>query len=152
MLSKAGHWVCLLWDIIGGTLVEVNVRHYLWLSWATCLKPQNNPLFVADSAGPCYVWEGPSCAPRPASTSTEPRGWSAKLPRHPEICLYLSPLAGFLIILVTEGAFVGTQVAWGRFSVSHQVGVSGVHQIDTGSYAVPVLGLRPLSESPRVQA
>ena len=34
--------------------------------------------------------------------------------------------------------------------MSHQVRANGVHQIDTGSNSVPVLGLRPLSKSLRV--
>lgn len=35
--------------------------------------------------------------------------------------------------------------------MSHQVGVSGAHQIDTDSNFMPVLGLWPLSKSSRVQ-
>ena len=57
--------------------------------WDTCLELQSDPQFVAASAGPGCMGEGPSCAPRPAFSSTETGGTSAKIPRYPEICLHL---------------------------------------------------------------
>ena len=143
MLSEAGHWVCLFWGLLGGTLDAP-----CDCCWATCLKLQSDPWFVAASAGPGCVWERSSCSPTPSFTSTSPRGRSAKAPRYPEICLWLPPPVGCLIGLVTEWASAGTRIAWGRFSVSHQVGVSGVHQIDAHSNSVPLLGLRPLGKIP----
>lgn len=35
------------------------------------------------------VWEGPTCAPKPASNSTDPGSRSAKGPRHSEIHFHL---------------------------------------------------------------
>lgn len=54
------------------------------------------------------------------------------VPSHPEIiptCLCL--LAAGWLGSVTERTSCGIGVAWGRFSVNHQVGVSGIHQTDT---------------------
>ena len=47
-----------------------------------------------------------------------------KVPRHSEIHLCLPPPAGCLLGLVTIRVCGGTRVAWGRFTVSHRVGVS----------------------------
>ena len=52
--------------------------------WATCLELQSDPQFVAASAGPGYVQEGPTCTPRLACSSTGPRGRSAKVLKHPQ--------------------------------------------------------------------
>ena len=51
---------------------------------------------------------------------------------------------------VTERAPGNTQAVWDRFSGSHQVEEGGIRQSDTGSNLVPVPGLRPLSQWPRV--
>ena len=111
---------------------------------------QSNPQFVAASVGCGCVWEGPSCAPRLGFASTELGGRSVKGLRHHEMCLYLPLPDGCLLALVTDRASGGIPVAYGRFSVSHQLRVSVVLQIDTGSHALPVLNLRVLSKSLRV--
>ena len=73
---------------------------YGWL-WATRLELQSGPWFVAASAGPRYVQEGPCCAPRLAFTSTGPGGRTAEVPRNPEIGLCLPPSDSCLLESVT---------------------------------------------------
>lgn len=55
--------------------------------WAIFLKLQSNPKFVAASAVPECVQEGPSCLLRLAFTSIMPRDRSENVPRHLEIYL-----------------------------------------------------------------
>ena len=95
--------------------------------WATCFELQSDPHFVAASAEPWCLWGGPNCAPNLSSTSTEPRGWSAEGSWQSKIHHHLPPSVSCLLGSVTERTSGSTQVSWGWFSVSHQVGASGIH-------------------------
>ena len=105
---------------------------------------------MAASARHECALEGPSYTTRPDTTSTRSRGRSAKALRHTEICLLRLISASCLISSVFERASGGTWVAWVRFSVSHQVGTSGVHQIDTGSTLITIWDLISLTKCLRV--
>ena len=118
-------------------------------SWTTCLELQSYPQFVANSAGPGFVSKGPSRAPSLPFISIRPKVLLAKVPMHLEIYPHLPPSVSCLSGSVTERAS-GAWIAWGRFSVSHQVRMSGVHKINTGSISVPVLGQSLCSKCPRV--
>ena len=78
---------------------------------------------MAASVEPWYVWEGPRHIPRLASTTTEPGGSSTKTPQNPNIHLHLLPPAYCLLDSIIEISSGGNLVAWGKFSVSYQVGV-----------------------------
>lgn len=103
MLSEAGHWVCCFWasweDSGAG-------QCYAAGDWpcTSCLELQSYPHFVAASAGPGCAWKGPRCIPRPAFISPGPGSRSARVPRHPEICLCLPLPAGCLLGLIREKA------------------------------------------------
>ena len=98
-------------------------------------------LLVAASAGPGYAWGRPVCIPRPASTRSK-LGQVSKGPRHPGttstywLPVRLSQLKEPLAVCELPEA-----------NLSHQIGMSGVHQVDKDSNSVPVLGLRPLNKS-----
>lgn len=126
--------------------MQANVSDWPWKS---CLEPQSFPQFVAASAVPGCVQEGSSCTPRLAFTSTGPMVVSKSI-KGPKIHLYFPWPAGSLIGSVTKRASGYTQFARGKFTVSPQLGVSGVHQTDTDLISLPVLGVRPLSRCLRV--
>ena len=113
--------------------MQSKIRHCLWLIQATCLELKSHSQFVAASAWCGCLWEGPSCTPRSTSFSTKHGGWLAKGPRYPDICTCLPSLTCFLLSSSTEKAFGSTWLSWPRFSVSHQIGVSGIYQTNTGS-------------------
>lgn len=149
MLSKAGYWVSLFWNLWVGTLVQVNLDASWDLPWVSFVELQS------DAVCGCLYWALASMGriklhTRLASLSTEFGGRLAIGPRHHDIHLYLSPPACCLLVSVTEGASGSTRVAWYKFPWTHQVGMSCVYQTDTGSNLVTVLGLKPLSKWPRV--
>lgn len=96
------------------------------------------------------MFEGPRFSPIPAFTSTEHRGTSAKGSSY-KIYLSMCLAASFLLSSVTERASGHTVVSWGKFSVRHQVGVNGVNKVNTESNSVPMVCLKSLSGSPRIQ-
>ena len=87
-------------------MVQAMVTYCLGVALDSLFGATSDPLFVTASAGPGYAWEGQSCTPRLAFTSTGPWGRSANVPRHPEIHLYLSLCASCLVDSVTERALV----------------------------------------------
>lgn len=66
---------------------------------------------------------------------------------HPKICLFLLHLP---VKLRHQESLWQYLSFMRRFSVSYQVGVSGVHQRNISSISVPVLGLKPLSKCTKV--
>ena len=38
MLSEAGHHVCWFWGLLGGTLVQMNIRYCLWLAMGNLFR------------------------------------------------------------------------------------------------------------------
>ena len=121
MLSESSHWVCWFWASLEGLWCRPMSDAACDCSWATYLEIQSDPQYVATSAGFGWMWKRPSCTPRPAFTRFRPRGRLAKTSRHPEILLHFLLPAGCLIGSVTQRASGSTQVAWGGFSVNHQV-------------------------------
>lgn len=110
---------------------------------AACLEVQSNPQSVFASFGPWYAWEGPRCA----------QGW---LPPAPSLGVGQQKAQGTLsspstchrlLGSVTERATGCTRVTC-SFPVSHQVGASVIHQTETDSNSLPLLGLRPPSKFP----
>ena len=85
-------------------------------------RATSDPQFVAAFSGHVCAQEGPSCTLRLAFTTTGLGRRSAKVPRHPEIFLCLPPTPSCLLGSDTERFSGGTLIAWGRFTVSHQVG------------------------------
>ena len=150
MLSEAGHWACWFWGLLEGTLEQLHVRCCLWLALGN--------LFGATKWSTVYgcLWRAWVCVERTklctkAGLYQQWAQWQvSKSSKAPWDHLCLPTPARCLFGSVTESASVGTWVAWGRFSVSHQVGMSGVHQIYTGSNLVSLLDPRPLSKCPRV--
>ena len=115
----------LVLDILGGNLLQVNVRHCLWLAPDYLLEVTKQ-----STVDGCLFWAW---------------GQSAKGLSHAEIqlCCQLP------IRLGHKKGPDSTWVSWG--SLSHQVGVSGGHQVDTDSNLASVMDLQPLSRSLRVQ-
>ena len=111
------------------------------LAHSSLFEATNDPKFVAESSRLGCTQDEPSCSEELDFISTGSRDVSANVPSHHRVHLCLSLPAGYLLGSVTEKDSGGTRVTWGRFSVSHQVGVSGVHQTDTGSNLVPAWGL-----------
>ena len=114
--------VVLVLGLLGGSLVQGCVRRCLWFSLGN--------LFGAISDHSLWlplwcVWEGPHCAPRLALLAQVPEAGQQKF----QACWDLPLPARCLLDSVTEIASVGTQVVWGRFIVSHQVGVSGIQDL-----------------------
>ena len=112
MLSGASHWVYFLWCLSGGILVLVIARHCLWLTlgnlfgatpWSTvcgCL---------------CLAWvkAGRTKLHMKRGFYQHHLGYrSAKVLRHPEICLYLPPFLGCLLCSVTGRVSGNSYVAW----------------------------------------
>ena len=89
MSCGAYHLVCWFWAFWEGLWF----RCCLLLAVGNMFGATSDSPFVAASTGPGYMLEGPSCTLRLAFTSNGPSGRSAKVPRHPEICLRL-PLPG----------------------------------------------------------
>ena len=117
-------------NLLGETLVQSNFRLCMWLVLGN--------VFVIHSLWlpprPGCAREGLSFSPRLTFTGTGPSVQKETQDSPWPVCAYM-------LGLVTGRASGSSQVAWGRFSVSHQVGASGVHEIDTGSNSVPVLVL-----------
>ena len=81
----------LVLDLLGGTLVQANIRCCLWVALSNLFGAMSNPVCHCLSWA-WDTWGRPSCTPRPAFTSTKPRGKSAKSQRHPRFtftCLCL---------------------------------------------------------------
>ena len=154
-------WICCLWSLLDPALMLSEAGHWVCLFWAFCEGPQRRPVLDIACDWPwatylalqaiqslcCFLWaecawKEPSCVPRQAFS----RSWgrSGKVPVQPNTYLCLPPPVISLLGSVTETASSNIQIVWGRFSVSHQVEKSGVHQIDSGSNLVSVLGLRLL--------
>lgn len=110
--------------------------------WETCLELQSDPLIVAL----CLVGvHGENQAEDKAGFyQHHTAGQVSKYLSNPESSLCSSLPISCLLGSVTEKASGVTIVARCRFSVSHQVGASGVQYINAGSNSVPVLGLSPL--------
>lgn len=85
------------------------------------------------------VWNASNYTPSLTSTNTKFRGGQQKTQgtlKSTSVCVCLLDSA-------TERSSGSTWVVWGRFSVSHKVGVNVVCLTDTYSNSVPVLDLRP---------
>ena len=143
------HWACWFLDLLGWTLVQANVRHCLWLTSGNLFGTTKRSIVCGCL---CWAWV---CA-RKTKLYNMARYYqhglessSAKVPRCLKICLSFPLPVSCLLGSVTEKASGDTQVARGSFSVNHQVGMSGVLQIDISSNLMPVLGLRLLSNCPR---
>ena len=121
----------------GKSLATYKAIHSLWLSLlglGVCGKDQ-------------AVHKGQTLpAPGPGTGQENSQGTQ----RFASACLYVPPSAGCLLGSVTETVFGSTWVAWGRFSVTHQTEVNGVHQIGIGADLVLVLCLRLLSKCSKV--
>lgn len=72
---------------------------------------------------------------------------SATVLSHPKVCLFLLHLPVKLSHRESLWKYLSFMR---RFSLSYQVGVSGVHQRNISSISVPVLGLKPLSKCTKV--
>ena len=89
--------VVFVLGLMGGILLQANIRAYLCLTLSYLFRATSDAQFVAASGRPGCLHERTSCRPRLALTSTWPRDWSAKVSSHFEISRCLLPSAGCLL-------------------------------------------------------
>lgn len=95
-LNVVWNWplgVLVLEPLLWGTLMQANVKHFLWLALCNLFGDTKHPTqrYCGNPVESWGAWNWLSCTLRPASISTKFVSRSPKGPRHAEICLNLLP-------------------------------------------------------------